>query len=603
MEFDNFIKEIGIDARLINLDEFKGNNRKLFELKKKNPDLPLIFEDTWKTKQDIVKSILSVKKNKNIKKYYARKLTIKEIKSVELIKSFLNDNHLQGFCKSSVKIGLFDNNELVQIMTFGKSRFSKNAKYELLRLATKKYSTVVGGTQRLFKYFILKYGNPSVVSYDDEMIFNGNIYSKLGFFLKSRDTLGYYYYNDKNKTRINRTFFQKSKLSSLFENVDLSLTEEEICEKNGYHKIYDCGQAVWLYNSIKTERDKIHENIEKRWGLVWLDPSEKINRSIYYSFKCIKCGSIFKQKIRFDRNLSCPNCHPINHGSSKGECELYDILSTSGLKIIHNDRLILDGKEIDIYFPDLKLGIEYDGNYWHSDDEKKEKDDKCLLKGITLIHINDEEFVKNEDKVVEYISNFINKNYCEFKIDLNKINPTNRTSGKNRKIICLNDGKIYNNAFEVMGEYNLKNIYDIYNCCNGSLNNYGGYSFEYFENQNLNKLIDKKYNYHTKHIICVETGEVFESIRELEKLGIKTIFDCVSGRQKTAHNLHWKYTEKEAGPTDKTQKMLESKIICVETKKEYNNIAEAQKSTGIFGIEAVINGRRETAGSFHWIKS
>lgn len=58
------------------------------------------------------------------------------------------------------------------------------------------------------------------------------------------------------------------------------------------------------------------------------------------------------------RNKTCPNCHPYEYGSSKGECELYDILATTELKIIHNDRKVLNGKEIDIYFPELKFGIQ-----------------------------------------------------------------------------------------------------------------------------------------------------------------------------------------------------------------------------------------------------
>jgi hypothetical protein len=35
-------------------------------------------------------------------------------------------------------------------------------------------------------------------------------------------------------------------------------------------------------------------------------------------------------------------------------------------KIITNNRKILKGKELDIYLPDEKLAIEFDGIYWHS---------------------------------------------------------------------------------------------------------------------------------------------------------------------------------------------------------------------------------------------
>ena len=36
-------------------------------------------------------------------------------------------------------------------------------------------------------------------------------------------------------------------------------------------------------------------------------------------------------------------------------------------EIIENDYKELNGKEIDIYLPDLKLGFEFDGTYWHAD--------------------------------------------------------------------------------------------------------------------------------------------------------------------------------------------------------------------------------------------
>lgn len=57
---------------------------------------------------------------------------------------------------------------------------------------------------------------------------------------------------------------------------------------------------------------------------------------------------------------------------------------------------ILEGQEIDIYLPDLKLGIEYNGNLWHSNHPKFGKQDylyhqkKSLLaqeKGVFLLHI------------------------------------------------------------------------------------------------------------------------------------------------------------------------------------------------------------------------
>jgi hypothetical protein len=52
-----------------------------------------------------------------------------------------------------------------------------------------------------------------------------------------------------------------------------------------------------------------------------------------------------------------------------------------------------------------------------------------------------------------------------------------------------------------------------------------------------------------KRVVCVETGEVFESIKDAaDKKGLQLplIWKCCNGRQKTTGGCHWKYEEKEA---------------------------------------------------------
>ena len=64
---------------------------------------------------------------------YARKCEIREV-SMNNTAVFLNQYHLQGSCKGqSARLGLYYNNELVSLMTFGKPRYNKNYEWELLR--------------------------------------------------------------------------------------------------------------------------------------------------------------------------------------------------------------------------------------------------------------------------------------------------------------------------------------------------------------------------------------------------------------------------------------------------------------------------------------
>ena len=86
--------------------------------------------------------------------------------------------------------------------------------------------------------------------------------------------------------------------------------------------------------------------------------------------------------------------HLINFCSSSLEQEIKDILKDIPLK---KDRKILDGKEIDLYSAEHKIGIEFNGDYWHSD-AKKSKDyhyNKSKLaesKGVFIYHIFEHEW-------------------------------------------------------------------------------------------------------------------------------------------------------------------------------------------------------------------
>lgn len=56
----------------------------------------------------------------------------------------------------------------------------------------------------------------------------------------------------------------------------------------------------------------------------------------------------------------------------------------------------------------------------------------------------------------------------------------------------------------------------------------------------IERIVKKK----SKRVICVETGEVFESTRDANRktgLNHASICQCCNGKQKTCGKLHWKY--------------------------------------------------------------
>lgn len=100
-----------------------------------------------------------------------------------------------------------------------------------------------------------------------------------------------------------------------------------------------------------------------------------------------------------------------NQYSNKSKAEQYiiDNLNYTGT-IIHNDRTVIKPKEIDIYLPDLKIGIEYNGLYWHSIEHgtdkysHRNKSLACRKLGIRLIHIFEFE---NLDEQIDKINQLI----------------------------------------------------------------------------------------------------------------------------------------------------------------------------------------------------
>lgn len=93
---------------------------------------------------------------------------------------------------------------------------------------------------------------------------------------------------------------------------------------------------------------------------------------------------------------------------SKPERELYDFIKTilPHIEVIRNDRTLLGGLELDVYLPQYKLGIEYNGNYWHSikfsSNPRRhfKKRQFSEAKGIRLLQFRSDEWV-NKRGVVE----------------------------------------------------------------------------------------------------------------------------------------------------------------------------------------------------------
>ena len=196
-------------------------------------------------KLDIVKSILRNRIGLSTT-IYARNTEIKSVSFEDMV-DFLNNNHIQGKRNSKINIGLFFNSELVSLMTFSKS-IDKKYDFEMVRFCNKKNHNVVGGASKLFKHFMSISKNSKIVSFSDIRLFSGNLYSNLGFKLSHTSPPNYWYFRLNDQTLRSRQQFQKHKLKDLLPVFDDNISESENMKNNGWLKIYDCGNRVWVYD-------------------------------------------------------------------------------------------------------------------------------------------------------------------------------------------------------------------------------------------------------------------------------------------------------------------------------------------------------------------
>ena len=71
-------------------------------------------------------------------KLYARKCEIKVLSNKE-IKDFVDENDIKGHINGSINIALFNKNEIISVMVFGKTKVRglKKNDYDLLRYCCK----------------------------------------------------------------------------------------------------------------------------------------------------------------------------------------------------------------------------------------------------------------------------------------------------------------------------------------------------------------------------------------------------------------------------------------------------------------------------------
>lgn len=320
----------------------------------------------------------------------------------------------------------------------------RECKYE--KTMVKKYGSMRYLIDKSRKSMMKKYGSTSTAQFID--------YTKTDYAArteKSRKTcIAKYGVDNPAKAQVVKDKIKETNLERYGETHACKLPEMR-------KKLSEIAKARPEFKSAKISHERHLANrlaeVEEK-QLEWLDSDKfrgkfdkKANKAIKYTFRCKKCSFVFKDEFCVDQYGNsypiCQVCNPksaVNGGRSKQEAELlYYIKDFYSGPVLENYRKVLTkNRELDIYLPELKLAVEFNGTFWHGYtkynyqdgvdlDEFKanflSKKDECENLGIRLITIPESLYSCKRDQILSYLKaeivGSVIKDYSIKEIDYN----------------------------------------------------------------------------------------------------------------------------------------------------------------------------------------
>lgn len=233
------------------------------------------------------------------------------------------------------------------------------------------------------------------------------------------------------------------------DDVDEGLKDEFIA---GYRGSKPCFVEPWVrQHYVEVYRD-ITRFRNDRGGMSWSEALYLYTRKMERP-KCQLDGC--DNDVEFNSSGGRPMMYCSEHKhsftSSKGEREVAEFVSSLGFDCVSNDRKMLGRKELDVYVPSLRIGIEFNGTHWHSDESKSdmyhyEKWKLCQERGIRLFTVWEEDWDKRQEIVKSMIS---------------------RLLGASCRVIDASECEVVEASDEAMTEFLTKN--HLYGPVNGSV--------------------------------------------------------------------------------------------------------------------------------------
>lgn len=238
----------------------------------------------------------------------------------------------------------------------------------------------------------------------------------------------------------------RNKISNSVKSDSCQTQIKQTCEKyygtstNIRSSIYRCDDDL---NKVLSNLS----NIETFYNITHIHKICKLFGSSWYTKKLVPTISVNGNTYIRNSDIPIVKQHFIQSNLYKiNSYRIMSLLQHSNIDFICNDRKNISPFELDWYVPQLKLAIEYNGNYWHSIEKGVPKDyhlKKSLLcrdNNIRLIHIYEFEDINMQ---LYLLQNLINGTDLYNKNDFNK---NNLIDIQYAKAVC-----VYQNKYTIYG--------------------------------------------------------------------------------------------------------------------------------------------------------
>jgi len=238
------------------------------------------------------------------------------------------------------------------------------------------------------------------------------------------------------KEKRKNTIINKYGRENFFSNVEgKDLVKNSLMEKYGIEHPSESQEFL-----SKRSKNNIHNNFDKivfKQNIIEvcepmfsIEEYKTTDRKNLYKFKCKKCESVFEDSINGGKTPRCSTCFPKITGSSIAEKEILEFIkSLLPTDDIHHNVRPFENKGLDIYIPNKKIAIEYNGLYWHSENHGNrgknyhiDKSNTCLKNGVRLIQIFEDEWINKQEIVKSKIKSILGVRSIEKSIYARKVN-------------------------------------------------------------------------------------------------------------------------------------------------------------------------------------